>query len=219
MKLGISQIKPSQIIHFDIEQIIMKKQLYNKYKEDIIFKTSHFDEKLLSNYLSQFTSLYCNKLDDFVKCIPEDICVMKKINGEYILVACLVGFPNRWRPKEKIGNNIDFIHSSVPNFDKNKVEMFFDLMKENQYYRRSNWGVVETSELYLPYNKNGYGLYFREEIQTFLKYKDFIIFLIYTKITPIINQHSKTKLLNLISSLSEKEKLYKDISPQLLSKL
>lgn len=215
MKLGISQIQPHQLIQFDYKQIQLKIELFKQYPNDILVIDPRFDELTIIKYLSRFISSTPKTLKDFIRMIPEDICVLRKIDGRYIMVAGLVGFPNRWRPIEKIGKTIDFIHSPVPGFDTNKVEQFFELMREGKMYRRTNWGVVETPDLYLPYDKQGSGIYFREEIQTLIKINDSIIFLIYTKVSPI----DKIKLLHLIGETNEEMKKYKGIHNRILAKL
>jgi hypothetical protein len=216
MKLGIFQILPHQLIQFDYKQIQTKIELFKKYPNNILVIDPRLDELSIVRYLSQFVSSTPTTLKDFIRMIPEDICVLHKINGRYLLVGALVGFPNRWRPSEKIGTSIDFIHHPVPDFDSRKVEQFFELMREGKMYRRSNWGVVETPDLYLPYDKQGTELYFREEIQTLIKVKDHIIFLIYTKISPVID---KIKLTKLINETNEPMRKYKGINQRILSKL
>ena len=49
--------------------------------------------------------------------IHEDLVVMERRNGAWVMTAGVVCFPTRWRPSEKIGRTMAAIHEPVPRYD------------------------------------------------------------------------------------------------------
>ena len=126
--------------------------------------------------------------------ICEDLCILRKINGEWILIAGLVAFPSRWDIREKIGLNIDQIHAPVPSYSETLQPLLsdtFDRLKPSRPAWRRNWSLHATSKLHEP----RYGgekarvedFWWRTERQTLTKSPDgeYILFTIRNRAEPL----------------------------------
>ena len=49
--------------------------------------------------------------------VQEDLCLMSLVDGEWILSAASVCFPNRWDLTTKIGRSLSGIHEPVPHYE------------------------------------------------------------------------------------------------------
>jgi len=212
IKLGVKQINFNEIFNNDKKQILRKRELFNKYSENIMIQTNSSYIDIIEWFKFKINSKYLN-MEDICLNIAEDLCIVQKDGSQYKMIFGFVAFPNRWRLIEKINKNIGEIHNPIPNFDKTVIIIgkFFDMLTEKRYFRRENIGFTNTDELYLPYseqlniNKN---IYERKEIQTFIKVNDKVIFLIKTE----INKISKEEYLKKSNNISNQMKEYKLIS-------
>ena len=213
--MNIRQINYNDIFIKDNEQIIKKNLILNKYPDKTIKFTNNYDERPIINWFSNKLNKKFDNLEQVARNISEDICIVKKINGEYIMVAGLVAFLNRWRLEEKINQNLEAIHKPIPNMDKvlRVINKFFDMIKENVPYRRTNWGFVHTDQLYLPYDieTDKSIIYERIETQTIIKVQNQIIFLIKTD----LYKSSKDKLLEKTKYMSKELINYKLLNSKL----
>ena len=85
--------------------------------------------------------------------IAEDLCVLKKIDGAWTLVAGAVLFPSRWKLNEKIGKNIDQIHTPVPGYTAGLQPYMtptFDKITADRAVWRKNWSLHSTDDLHQP---------------------------------------------------------------------
>ena len=83
--------------------------------------------------------------------IHEDLVVMERRNGAWVMTAGVVCFPTRWRPSEKIGRTMAAIHEPVPRYDDiaTAVDRFFDRLQPGRLAWRANWSVVGDAALRL----------------------------------------------------------------------
>jgi len=83
--------------------------------------------------------------------IHEDLVVMERRNGAWVMTAGVVCFPTRWRPAEKIGRTMAVIHEPVPRYDDiaTAVDRFFDRLQPGRLAWRANWSVVGDAALRL----------------------------------------------------------------------
>lgn len=96
-------------------------------------------------------------LVQLARVIAEDLCLLEFKNGAWQLVAAVVIFPSRWNLLEKIGKNLDQIHSPVPGYDQ-ALQPFmtdtFNKIKPDRPVWRKNWSLHETSLLHEPVYKS-----------------------------------------------------------------
>ena len=84
--------------------------------------------------------------------VQEDLCVLEKLDSEWILTSACVCFPSRWSLASKIGTSMDVIHAPIPLYDSKlarPVNLFFDRLTPEKPVWRLNWSVLDTDELSL----------------------------------------------------------------------
>ena len=83
--------------------------------------------------------------------VPEDICVLQEINGEFVMTAASVCSPSNWHPADKLGRSLDVIHAPVPGYEKilsRRVNSLFRALKPHKPLLRFNWSLQRGNELY-----------------------------------------------------------------------
>ena len=84
-------------------------------------------------------------------CAQEDLCIMQNVNGKLVFTSAAVFFPMRWFFMDKIGREMDGIHSPVPFYQedlKRPVDNFMGKgLKAGKPFERSNWMVTDNPEL------------------------------------------------------------------------
>jgi hypothetical protein len=85
--------------------------------------------------------------------VQEDLCLLRRSEGGYRLIAGVVCFPSHWRLADKLGRPLDVIHGPVPGFGEQlgaTVDRFFANLKVERPVWRANWSLVDTPALFLP---------------------------------------------------------------------
>ncbi len=85
--------------------------------------------------------------------IQEDLCLLRRSEQGYRLIAGVLCFPSHWRLADKLGRPLDLIHAPVPGFGAQlaaTVERFFVNLAPERPVWRANWSLVDTPELFLP---------------------------------------------------------------------
>lgn len=94
--------------------------------------------------------------------LQEDLCIMQHINGKLVFTSAAVYFPMRWFFMEKVGREMDGIHSPVPFYQedlKRPVDNFMAKgLKAGKPFQRSNWMVSDNPDL----NQVGTAFYSRQ---------------------------------------------------------
>jgi dimethylamine monooxygenase subunit A len=133
--------------------------------------------------------------------VQEDLCVLRRDDASWRLVAACVCFPSRWSLREKLGASLAEIHGPVPGFDRALAEpaaMFLDRLTAARPVWRRNWTLLDTPDRHLPSpaarhrhldpeGDLGAQLWFRVERQTLrrLDATGAIVFTIGTSIRPL----------------------------------
>jgi len=132
--------------------------------------------------------------------VQEDLCILERRGGEWVLTAACVCFPSRWRLADKLGASLAVIHGPVPGFDRDlgrPTATFFDRLAVERPVWRLNWTLLDTAELHLasPSARRASGgvveparsLWFRVERQTLrrLRRSGAIVFTIRTYVRSI----------------------------------
>ena len=137
--------------------------------------------------------------------IQSDLCIITKIEDEFILTDACVCFPDRWRLDEKIGKSLAEIHKPVKHFEKirHASNAFLKGMTEPKY--RFNYTFSPTDELHLPNEIYGENKFARVERQCFFRLNyESILFTIRTYIQPI-NEMTDDVLTALLEVLEGRE--------------
>jgi dimethylamine monooxygenase subunit A len=85
--------------------------------------------------------------------VPEDLCVLRRTDGEWRLAAAVVCFPSRWSLATKIGRSLDVIHAPVPGYEEalaSPTNRFFDRLREDKPFWRLNWTLLDDATLFQP---------------------------------------------------------------------
>jgi hypothetical protein len=85
--------------------------------------------------------------------IQEDLCLLRRREHSYRLVAAVVCFPSHWRLADKLGQPLDLIHGPVPGFAERlatTVDRFIVNLKVERPVWRANWSLADTPELFRP---------------------------------------------------------------------
>ena len=85
--------------------------------------------------------------------VQEDLCVMSRLNGEWVLTAASVCFPSRWDLTEKIGKSLQEIHNPVPHYKERigtATDTMFDKFDASRPVWRLNWTILDNPELFQP---------------------------------------------------------------------
>ena len=85
--------------------------------------------------------------------VQEDLCVMSPVNGEWVLTAAAVCFPNRWDLTGKIGRSLMGIHQPVPHYAEKigaATDSLFNKLSVDRPLWRLNWTIVDSPALHQP---------------------------------------------------------------------
>ena len=85
--------------------------------------------------------------------VPDDLCLMERIDGAYWLTAACVCAPSYWRLAEKIGRSLDGIHAPVPTLNDKlatPMQQFFARLPDDAIFERRNWLLHTNDALYQP---------------------------------------------------------------------
>ena len=85
--------------------------------------------------------------------VQEDLCLLRRSEDGYRLIAGVLCFPSHWRLADKLGRPLDLIHGPVPGFAEKlaaTVARLFANLKVERPVWRANWSLVDTPELFLP---------------------------------------------------------------------
>lgn len=89
--------------------------------------------------------------EDFLFLLPETPA--ESSDPKYVLQAYVVCCPTSWDPREKRGKRLATIHGPVPGY-KDKLEgsmdRYFKSLEVGKYVKRSNWGITQTENLFVP---------------------------------------------------------------------
>ena len=134
LTLGLRELSPENWLEFgeDSKNQIRERNELIDTKREVVYQVlegyddgiRYFSEALAANLQefhsdligAEFSRSGEEPLLSVGRIICEDLCILKKIEGRWMLVAGLVVFPSRWDLREKIGLDIDQIHHPVPDY-------------------------------------------------------------------------------------------------------
>ncbi len=89
-------------------------------------------------------------LIEAARLVQEDLAVMQKIEGEWVLTAGAVCFPTHWCIADKVGSSLAGVHGPVAHYENElsaKVDRLHDRLRVDRPVWRRNWVVAPTSRL------------------------------------------------------------------------
>ena len=92
-------------------------------------------------------------LIEAARLVQEDLVVLQRIDGYWVLTAGVVAFPTHWTIGDKVGLPLDGVHAPVAHYEtelRDRVDRFHDRLTVDRPAWRRNWFVLPTSELHLP---------------------------------------------------------------------
>ena len=92
-------------------------------------------------------------LETLARVLPQDFCLLTPADDTWRLTAATVCFTSRWNLSAKMGATLSEIHSPVPGYEQRvaaAVDHVISRLRKDQVLKRSNWTLLDTSELYLP---------------------------------------------------------------------
>ncbi len=126
--------------------------------------------------------------------IGEDLVVLHRENGEWVIVAGAVLFPSRWKLSEKIGKGMDAVHTPVPGFATALAPYMtatFDKITAERPAWRKNWSLHSTKDLHQPISIHADAepedYWWRTERQTLTRSidDDYMFFTIRNRVEPL----------------------------------
>ncbi|MEM9467914.1 MAG: DUF3445 domain-containing protein [Actinomycetota bacterium] len=84
--------------------------------------------------------------------VHEDLILLERRPGGWIMTAGVVCFPTRWSAADKLGRSMAQIHGPVPGYDTiaPSVDRLFDRLRSGSIVWRPNWSLVGQPDLRLP---------------------------------------------------------------------
>ena len=79
--------------------------------------------------------------------VQDDLCLLEKKDGEWILTAASVCFPTSWRLEDKIGQSVNWIHTHSDGGPigsdtfRAAIDITIDRLSPGPIYERTNWFV------------------------------------------------------------------------------
>ncbi len=194
------------------------------------YSPDHFD-------LTKFAHADQHPLEIASRNVQEDLVIMSKTDGQWVMTAASVCFPSRWDLTEKINKNLHEIHAPVPEYEERigmATDTMFDKFTPEWPMWRINWTILDSSELHLPMNanqlnrntshltpadfaKNTFLRIERQTLRALPKSKD-VLFTIKTYVTSLAqvdakDQHFRANLAKTLMSVSDETIDYKGWQP------
>jgi hypothetical protein len=128
------------------------------------------------------------------KILGEDLCLISKVNGSWVLTAGAVVYPSRWLLAEKLGKTLDQIHQPVPGYEESlqpAMALSFDKLNSDRQVWRLNWALHSQPVLHQPTAVHQSAApaeyWWRTERQTLTKLPgaDHVLFTIRNRVEPL----------------------------------
>ena len=169
-------------------------------------------------------------LDAAARHVPEDLALLVERDGELVLGAGSVCFPNRWDLRSKIGRPLHAVHAPVALLNEQlavPIDSFFDRLTPERSFWRLGWGVLDTDDWYTPLDGTAAPrppaptpdrLFLRVERETLRRFPRTraVLFTIRTYVTPIpdvaADPASARRLASALDALPDPVRAYKDVT-------
>jgi len=223
----IQSIEGSEAAQIELLNDILS--FIGSYQSDFFTIKDDLVISLRDNKVYEFSKFKSNPLDLISYLAPDDFCLLEKSDDDYRLAAASVCAPTYWDLSEKIGRPMKDVHAPIATLEEKigrMIRHFFINLKPDDYYQRSNWFLMPTSDLTLF--KDSYDaamdmgdlnasnimdkLYLRCERQSFRKLKqtEYIVFGIKIYVSPlsIVSKHTEIAedLILAITSMTSDQK-------------
>ena len=85
--------------------------------------------------------------------VPEDLCLLQRVDEEYLLVAACVTAPSYWYLPDKVGSTLAGVHDPVPGLNRalgQRMKTFFTKLPKDRTFMRRNWFLHHSASLFQP---------------------------------------------------------------------
>jgi hypothetical protein len=140
--------------------------------------------------------------DSLPRDTPDDVCVLGKVDGRWVLVGGELCFANRWVLREKIGLPVLDIHGPVPTYASQVgagVDSLIDRLDDGRILERSNWSISDSGVYFEPRTPppipdvDPANLLLRVERQTLRQMGEVVVFTIRTYMEPMPRFHNRPR--------------------------
>jgi hypothetical protein len=87
--------------------------------------------------------------------VPDDLCLMQKVDGEWRLSALSLSAGTFFTASEVVGRSLAELHGPVQGFGERfltRVQRIFEGLRPGLVLERRNWTVVNSAELHTPHS-------------------------------------------------------------------
>jgi dimethylamine monooxygenase subunit A len=138
----------------DPEQLAEKDRLLATVHDEVVVRRPRRDAEGVDARAAAVVAPGCHRLEDAARLVAEDLCVLTRDAGRWLLTSGVICFPSRWRPADKLGRPVAEIHGPVPAYDTElapKVDRFLDALRPGRVGAwRRNWLVHDDPALHQP---------------------------------------------------------------------
>ncbi len=136
-----------------------KRDLMRTRREDVFANTGETDSLeevagLVSAHVdARLPSDWPTPLEAAAALVSDDLCIMRRAEGAWHLVAASLCAPSYWRLSEYLGRPLAGLHRPVEGRDgalAARIARIFDMMRPGQIFERFNWTVQTGPERFTP---------------------------------------------------------------------
>ena len=131
-------------------------------------------------------------METLARLVPEDLCLLQKVEDEHVLQGALLAMPSGWTLAEKLGRPTSRLHRPVPSYTDRigmRVQRMFDNLGDS-ILARANCHAEPSGDLWTPLSeadpKPPKGPFWRSERQTIraLPLPGWLVFTIHVATAP-----------------------------------
>jgi dimethylamine monooxygenase subunit A len=108
---------------------------------------------MLRSWLDAWDDGVAHPLARAALAVQDDLAVMERRDGRWLLTAGAILFPSYWCLADKIGRPQLDVHGPVPHYEGDlaeRVDRFFDRLSPERIIGRRNWGFVAHPLMFVP---------------------------------------------------------------------
>lgn len=165
MTLGLRRLDPAEWLQVDEhreDELALKAALLAERHDDLVVHLPAGDEAAARTLDAVVAWLAAHRpdlprtptpglhpIDAAGRLVQEDLCVLTRQQGAWVLTAASVCFPSRWAPRQKLGLTLAAVHDPVPGYEaiSAPVDASLDRLTEARPVWRLNWSVLPSPEL------------------------------------------------------------------------
>jgi hypothetical protein len=165
MTLGLRRLDPAQWLQVDEhreDELALKARLLADRHDELVVHLPAGDEAAAQTLDAVVGWLASHRpdlprtpvpglhpIDAAGRLVQEDLCVLTRDQGAWVLTAASVCFPSRWAPRQKLGLALAAVHDPVPGYQtiSAPVDASLDRLTDERPLWRLNWSVLPSPAL------------------------------------------------------------------------